>query len=315
MKTLACVVSLTFLLIIAGCMAGDESIVNETSSSVWDESSGTQNTLSSPVTLTGFSTPESAVHDPIDDVYFVSNINGHPFGLDENDGFISRIDPGGTIIDLKWIDGEDENVTLRAPKGITIFGDVLYVSDVDAMRMFDRATGEPIGEIPIEPEPDLLNDIGAGPNGVLYMSDSGLDPEFNRTFNDALFKIDRDGNVETIASGEELACPNGVVALGSNVFVVSFCSNIIYRVNPSGKLFSVAELPEGGLDGVVRLTDGTLLVSSWDGSAIYSVSPNRRSIETLITGVTTPADIGYDDTRNTLLIPLFAEDEVVLYPL
>lgn len=94
----------------------------------------------------GFATPESVLHDAIADVYLVSNINGHPLQPDGN-GFISRLSPSGEVVDLKWIDGEAEGVTLNAPKGMAIVGEVFYVADIDVVRMFDRTTGSPLGEI------------------------------------------------------------------------------------------------------------------------------------------------------------------------
>src|SRR6266851_4924042 len=42
----------------------------------------------------GFLTPESVLHDPVQDIYFVSNINGGPTTKDNN-GFISRVRPEG----------------------------------------------------------------------------------------------------------------------------------------------------------------------------------------------------------------------------
>src|SRR5262245_61192901 len=52
----------------------------------------------------GFATPESVLFDADTGVYLVSNINGSPGGKDDN-GFISQVDPNGTVITLKWIDG------------------------------------------------------------------------------------------------------------------------------------------------------------------------------------------------------------------
>src|SRR2546426_6734142 len=40
----------------------------------------------------GFLTPESVLHDTVQDIYFVSNINGSPTAKDNN-GFISRVKP------------------------------------------------------------------------------------------------------------------------------------------------------------------------------------------------------------------------------
>src|SRR5439155_11692308 len=44
----------------------------------------------------GFLTPESVLHDPVQDIYFVSNINGSPTAKDNN-GFISRVRPDGAV--------------------------------------------------------------------------------------------------------------------------------------------------------------------------------------------------------------------------
>ncbi|HLU47138.1 MAG TPA: hypothetical protein VK116_03610, partial [Planctomycetota bacterium] len=91
-------------------------------------------------------TPESALHDPVADVYLISNINGSPFGEDGK-GYIARIAPDGEILVEKWIDGETADTTLNAPKGMAIVGDVLWVADVNVVRRFDRESGAPRGEV------------------------------------------------------------------------------------------------------------------------------------------------------------------------
>src|SRR5690606_728938 len=104
----------------------------------------------SPLTISeGFSTPESVLYDADSDLYLVSNINGEPTGVDDN-GYITRISPDGTISDAKWIDGAKDNVKLDAPKGMAIVDGVLYVADITTVRQFDAKTGEPKGEINVE---------------------------------------------------------------------------------------------------------------------------------------------------------------------
>jgi hypothetical protein len=75
------------------------------------------------ITVTGFDSPESAVHDPLTDVYLVSNIGGAvpaaAFAKDGN-GFISKIAPDGTVLDREWIGLGRNGVTLDAPKGLAI---------------------------------------------------------------------------------------------------------------------------------------------------------------------------------------------------
>ena len=64
----------------------------------------------------GLATPESVEYYAKEDVYLVTNINGSPFAADGN-GFISKLKPDGSVVDLKWIDGTKPGVTLNAPKG------------------------------------------------------------------------------------------------------------------------------------------------------------------------------------------------------
>jgi hypothetical protein len=83
----------------------------------------------------GFKTPESVMYNAKEDVYLVSNINvdGIPTKKDNN-GFISKLAPDGTVLNLKWIAGGANDVTLNAPKGMAIVGGTLYVTDLDTVH-------------------------------------------------------------------------------------------------------------------------------------------------------------------------------------
>src|SRR5688572_13485920 len=121
--------------------------------------------------LPGFDTPESAVHDAVDDVYLVSNIGGAPLAKD-GDGYIARVRPDGSMT-RHWIRGGEGGVTLHAPKGLAIAGDVLWVADIDVMRRFHRRTGSPLGDVEV-PGATFLNDVSALPDGTIYCTDTGL---------------------------------------------------------------------------------------------------------------------------------------------
>src|SRR5204863_310120 len=88
------------------------------------------------IVVEGFLTPESVLHDPAQDIYFVSNINGGPTTKDNN-GFISRVRPDGAVENLKFIEGGHGGATLNAPKGLALRGDTLWVADIDMVRSFD----------------------------------------------------------------------------------------------------------------------------------------------------------------------------------
>ena len=264
------------------------------------------------ITVSGFQTPESVLYDAADDVYLVSNINGNPTGTDDN-GFISRVAPDGRILSLKWIDGASAGVTLNAPKGLAISGDPLYVTDITVIRMFDRRTGAPKGSITV-PGSTFMNDTAAAPDGTVYVTDSGLKPDFSPSGTDAVYRL-RNGALSTVAKGTHLKQPNGVAVLpNGRVVVVTFsATGETYELTTSGQQQQVRRLPQGQLDGVVVLAGQVLLVSSWAASAVYRVTGSHA--EVVISNVQSPADIGYDSRRERVLIPLFQQNRVVIQPL
>ncbi len=266
------------------------------------------------VDAVGLQTPESVLYDAANDRYLVSNINGSPFAVDDN-GFISHVSPAGDVVSLKWIDGGDDKVTLNAPKGMAIADGVLYVADITAVRMFDLATGEAKGEIAIEGA-SFLNDMVAGkpgPDGAipLYVSDTGVKEGFVPVGTDAIYRIDG-GKAAAIAKDAALAGPNGLAIDRAGLWVVSFGSGELYQLDSDGQKDAVVKLPKGQLDGIVVLPDDDFLISSWEAAAIYR-GPASGPFETVITGVTAPADIGYDTKRGRLLIPRFNDNAVDIY--
>lgn len=274
--------------------------------------------LAQPVTVgdVGFATPESVLHDSDADVYLVSNINGSPLDTDDN-GFISRVAPDGAVVALKWIDGAAPGVTLHAPKGMTIKGDTLFVADIDVVRMFERASGAPLGERPV-PGATFLNDMATGLDGRVYVTDtglragaSGLEPSGTA----AVWRFGTGGEPEALVRGEPLGGPNGVVMANGRLLVVGFATGAVTFVDTAtGQIQSVPRPPAGQLDGVVRTAAGQHLISSWEGQTVYRMAAAGQ-YESIVDSVEAPADLGYDSTRNTLMIPLFMANEVRIIPL
>ncbi|MDR7544670.1 MAG: SMP-30/gluconolactonase/LRE family protein [Armatimonadota bacterium] len=270
----------------------------------------------SPMVLqnVGFQTPESVLYDPVSDVYLVANINGNPTAADGN-GFISRVAPSGRVAALKWIDGTRAGTTLNAPKGMAIVGDTLYVSDITAVRMFDRRTGRFEGSVEI-PGATFVNDLASAPDGSVYVTDSGLKPDFSPSGTDAVYRIDRGRKLSTVAKRTALRNPNGIAVRPSGrLVVVNFSKpGEVLTLGRNGQLLDTWKLPAGQLDGVVILPDGALLVSSWEASVVYRVERGGVA-RVVVRDVPSPADIGYDSRRGRVLIPIFTKHQVVIQPL
>ena len=85
--------------------------------------------------LEGFQAPESAILDSARGVIYVSNVAGEANAKD-GVGFISKVSPDGKMQEVEWVKG------LNAPKGMVMHGDLLYVSDVDALVEIDVTSGK-----------------------------------------------------------------------------------------------------------------------------------------------------------------------------
>jgi Ca2+-binding EF-hand superfamily protein len=258
-----------------------------------------------------FESPETVLWDEKADVYLVSNINGMLTAADSN-GFISRVSPDGTILDLKWIDGTKPEVALHGPKGMIFHGQYLIVADVGAVRFFDRNTSEPRHAIMI-PDAYMLNDPAIGPDGNLYVSDTGskvADPP------GAVYRVgEGDQQPVIIAQGIDYDRPDGLIPHGNGLLVAPFEAHAkeLYELSLDGRKSSYASLPQPKLDGLLRLPDDSLVVTSWKGKSVYHLVDKKPKL--IASGIPSPAQIGYDAKRGRLLIPVLRENKVLIYPL
>ena len=265
----------------------------------------------------GLQMPKSVLWDANQDAYFVSNINGNSPTPNKN-GFLSKIAPDGKVIALKFVDGSKKGSELNAPKGLAIIGDILYVADLNVVRKFDRKSGKAKGVIKVE-NSVFLNDLSASPDGkTLYVSDSAVTfkaGSFAGTGDDAIYAINvKKGSVDVLINDQALHWPSGLLADDDGVWVVTLGASQLFHVNRQGGAGPATKLPKGGLDGIVKLGDGSFLVSSWEASAIYRGFPGQAFKEA-ISQIPSPADIGLDSKRNTLLIPIFQKSAVQFVPL
>ena len=261
----------------------------------------------------GFKTPESVRFDSAQNVWFVSNVNGNP-SVKDNNGFISRVRGDGSAVDsLMFIAGGRNGVTLNAPKGSVLVGDTLVVLDIDAVRMFNARTGAPVGSVNLAPlGATFLNDIARGPDGALYITDTGIrfgaNGQVTHPGRDRIFKIA--GRTPSVAIADTaLAGPNGIAwdAANNRFVVVPFNSKSLMTWAPGGKPAPLAQ-GVGQFDGVAVLSDGRVLASTWADSSIYVAS--NGTLTKLASGLPGPADFGVNASGDVLAVPLFTENRV-----
>jgi sugar lactone lactonase YvrE len=268
------------------------------------------------ISIPGFDVPESVRYDAELDVFYVSNINGNPSQKDNN-GWIALVRLDSPIVINRLVEGGKAGATLNAPKGMALKGDTLFVTDIDAVRMFNRRTGASLGSVSFAAQnAGFLNDVAVGPDG-LYITDSGIsfDAQGNMstTGTDRIFRMA--GRTVTVAArGDSLARPNGIAwdATGNRFVLAPFGGPALQSWTPGAQHPTVMVTGPGQYDGVEVLANGNILVSSWADSTVHVVHGGSHMMAA-IRNVSAPADIGVDTKRNLVAIPRFTEGKVEFY--
>ncbi|AHG87833.1 SMP-30/Gluconolaconase/LRE-like region-containing protein [Gemmatirosa kalamazoonensis] len=265
----------------------------------------------------GLQGPENLVYDSAADVFLVSNVAGDG-GTRDGNGFISRVAPDGRVLDLKWIAGGVRGATLDAPKGLAIRGDTLAVADLGGVHEFDRRTGAPLRTVALPGW--MMNDVLFAPDGSMWVTDTGPDrtttpPDTTRDV-DAVWRVAPDGRVVAIARGLALGRPDGITRDGGGVLVTTFGANRLEHVGGAvpSRWDTARTLPAGRDDGLRRLPDGSLLVTSWDAKAVWRVALDG-SVTPLLTGVTSPAGVALDTRRHRLAVTSMQGNALYLLPI
>jgi hypothetical protein len=266
----------------------------------------------------GFSWPSAILYDRERDLYWVSNLNlDEPAGA----GFISRLQPDGSLSTLNFIDGRRPGVRLSSPHGLAVSGDTLFVADVSAIRRFDAVSGAPRESISVAAA-RYLSDVAVAADGSLYVTDVGSDPNLASVPNegaDAVYQISPSGEVSIVARRPDLGGPFALLADGTGLWIACTGSADLLLLVPSSNGARSPDgrrlhLPGDAPRGIASMPDGTLLISSWTARAVYRGFPDGP-FEPVITGLESPADLDYDTRRKRLLIPLLTGQALAIFEL
>jgi hypothetical protein len=253
-----------------------------------------------------FSGPESALYDAKRKLIFVSNVDGQPNDKDGK-GSISLLSPSGKMINAAWQSG------LNAPKGLAMLGDLLYVADIDTLRVFDVMNGAQVASY-VAPEAKFLNDVTVDSAGNVYVSDM---------LDDAIYRL-AGNEFELWLKDAALQAPNGLLAeegrlvVGAwGVMTEGFATDVpghLKTVDLQSK--AIASLGNGkavgNLDGVESDGNGNYFVSDWFTGGLMRINTSGEA-EKLLTLEQGSADIGVIPAKNLVLVPMMNNGTVRAY--
>jgi hypothetical protein len=261
----------------------------------------------------GFQKPASVRYDSALDVFFVVNVNSG-FQTNGDSGFISRMRPDGTIDSLRFIAGGRGGASLHAPVGLAITGDTLWVTDLDALRAFDKRTGAPIATIDLKPVgATMLAGIAVAPDGALYITGSGPRVTKDGKHEDRIFKV-KGRSASTALRSDSLAAAKGIAwdARGKRFILVQWLGARILAWRPGDATPRTIGFGSNGMMGVAMLPDGRLIMTSWAKQALII---HAGADEYTVRGFGSPGDFAVDTRRGRLVIPMLQQDRVEFWAL
>lgn len=267
---------------------------------------GQQTPMSSNVKVYGsFRFAESCTFDPAKNLILAMNA-GVSEDMQPNDGYVSLLNPDGSVHTAKWIGNDRNGLELNQPLGSAVRNGRLYVADIDHVRIFDLASGQPQAAVRVEGATGL-NGIGVTADGTVYASNT-RDPQ-------RVYKVTPDGQSSIFLEGSPLMAPNGVaIDNDGNVVVINVGNNHVMTFNPAGELINTEYAAESGNDGVVVLADGTKIVSSVRFGSISRIRPGQEA-EVIAVGIPSAASICYDSIQNQIVIPMNNNNAMGFLPL
>ena len=260
------------------------------------------------ITVTDLASPYSFVSDAAGKEYFISSVNGEPDARDNN-GFITKLDGNGKIINRKFIQGGVGGTTLHAPKGMALVDRTLYVADLDMLRGFDASNAKPVVTIPMlragpapgEAAPAHISDVAYDGKGVLYCSDQ---------LNNTIYRVDLATHHATVlVSDRVLAGPSGIAVhpKTGQIMVVSWDKGKIFEISPEGVLTEV--FSNGffsarfqNLRGVDFDRWGNMYMSDSTTGKVWRMTRDKR-FQVIAEYLPSPGDLGIDRTNNLILVP------------
>lgn len=252
----------------------------------------------------GFSTPESVVFDRQRNVFYVSNIGTRGEDAIPGDGFVSRLDADGTLLDQEWITG------LHNPKGLVLANGRLYAGDDDALVEIDLDAARIVARhAPPDGGPAQFNDTTADAEGNVYAFSRRLDTVFRLHQG----RLEPWLPLDVATTGR----PNGLRVDGERLLMGS------WQVPPDGEQLGhlstvaladrevgrIGSQPIGHIDGIEPDGRGGWTVTDWTRGLLLHVDADGATTP-LLTLSKGSADHLYLADKELLVVPMFFDDMV-----
>jgi sugar lactone lactonase YvrE len=255
--------------------------------------------------------PESIIYSVQHEAFFVSNVaSGNPLET-KPVGFLSKISKDGKVINAKWVTG------FRAPKGIAIVGDDLYVTDVTRVHKVSISKSKIVKTFKVR-NAKFLNDAVADAKGNIYVSDM---------FSNILYRIQED-KLAVWIQDPKLEGSNGLFTDGKeHLLVVKWGTGIdpkTFQSKTPGDMATVllsntneihlTNTIQGNLDGITVDDKGVLWISDWMTGDIFTMNKQGKVKKMFNFGQGT-ADISFAKGLNLLMIPQMNQNKIIFLQL
>ena len=250
--------------------------------------------------------PESVAVGP-DGAWYVS-----AFGKFDNgaDGAVYRVNPDNGSRELYATGLED-------PCGLLFADSTLWVADRKGVYRITRGKPELVYPAKAFPrELHFLNDLAAGSQGSLYVSDTG---DSTRAGRGAVFRLTQ-GKQPSIVPGSDTvraqSSGNGLFPAGrDSLYVVGFRTGVLSATDGQGRWQELAR-GLGSPDGIDAAPSGGFYISDNAGGDLFLVraEPGAKPVK-IASGLESPADLLVDRKRGLLVVPETAGNRLTVYQL
>lgn len=257
-----------------------------------------------------YDAPDQAIWHSESNTWFVSNLGGGISLEKDKNGWISRLDSSGKVIDSFWI-GKTEG--MHAPSGMIATKEFLYACDREGVHQINIAEKK-ITTFYELPEGQFINDIAMDSNGDLYVSDF---------FGNQIFKISpKTGKTEVWLQTPTLQTPDGLYIDNDKLIVA--CWGILskpgtFETSKLGDLLSIDLKTKkietlvknvGNLEGITKVGPD-FYITDWAAGKLLKVNPVNKTVVDFISGLSNPTDPDYAEELNVLAFPQHGTNQVL----